>query len=131
MRALAAEADPGEPIGLELRSRSRPPPSRANTTVSEKTTTTTTTTTNTSRRSASPVKRLALLSDLEDDGVFYQTLSETGAEMGARGSELLWALRDISDGEKTIPAVLRDELLPEMGRIKSSQLDSANQKKRV
>lgn len=77
----------------------------------------------TSKRSASPVKRVAALQDV-GSGIFYQELSDNGAELGTGGQELFWLLQDSSLGIAALPAALEPELLPELGRNRPFQMDT-------
>ncbi|KAF2005527.1 hypothetical protein P154DRAFT_312488 [Amniculicola lignicola CBS 123094] len=77
------------------------------------------------KRSASPVKRVAALQDV-GSGIFYQELSDNGAELGTEGQELFWLLQDSSLGIAALPAALEPELLPELGRNRPFQMDTTD-----
>ena len=79
----------------------------------------------TSKRSASPVKRVAALQDV-GDGIFFQELSDNGAELGNEGQKLFLSLRDLSFGVAVLPAALEHELLPELQRIMPYQCNKAD-----
>lgn len=83
----------------------------------------------TSKRSASPVKRVAALRDV-GSGIFYQELSDNGAELGTEGQELFWLLQDSSLGIGALPAAIEAELLPELGRNRPFQMNTTDPRSR-
>ncbi|KAF2453094.1 hypothetical protein BDY21DRAFT_357261 [Lineolata rhizophorae] len=83
----------------------------------------------TSKRSTSPVKRVAALQDV-GSGIFYRELSDNGTELGTEGQELFWLLQDSSLGIAALPAALEPELLPEQGRIRPFQIDTTDLRSR-
>jgi len=83
----------------------------------------------TSKRSASPVKRVATLQDVSS-GIFYQELSDNSAELGIEGQELFWLLQDSSLGIAALPSALKLKLLPELGRNRPFQIDTTDSRSR-
>lgn len=83
----------------------------------------------TPKRSASPVKRVAALQDV-GSGIFYQELSDNGAELGTEGQQLFWSLQDSSLGIAALPSALEPELLPELGRNRPFQMDTTDSRSR-
>ncbi|KND86760.1 hypothetical protein TOPH_08626 [Tolypocladium ophioglossoides CBS 100239] len=58
-----------------------------------------------SRRSTSPIKRVAALQDV-GGGLFFRNVSDNAEELGNEGRQLLWDLDDSASGLKTIPSPL-------------------------
>ncbi|KAH8693313.1 hypothetical protein GQ44DRAFT_832798 [Phaeosphaeriaceae sp. PMI808] len=82
-----------------------------------------------SYQEACPVKRVAALQDV-GSRIFYQELSDNGAELGAEGRKLFWLLQDSSLGVAVLPVALEAELPPELERIRPYQIDKADSRSR-